>query len=217
MPAFTRLPAQRLKLLGRAAPFSAERPETVGTTACPWYQRGVRAPEPKADARLLAVQALSHLDALYGFALRLSRNAHVAEDLVQDTLFRCLARGESFIVGTDLKAWLFRILRNAFIDLRRREARGPLRTMADAPETSCALPATPADVDLDQLRRLVARDIDAALQSLSDDHRMVVLLDLEGFSEQEIADVMECAPGTVKSRLARARAALRAQLREYAR
>jgi RNA polymerase sigma-70 factor, ECF subfamily len=207
MPAFTRLPAPRPKLLRG----SSEHAVTVGA----WYQRGVRAPEPKADARLLAVQALAHLDALYGFAWRLSRNDHVAEDLVQDTLFRCLSRGESFVAGTDLKAWLFRILRNAFIDLRRREARAPLRTVAEVPE-SAPLPATPADVDLDQLRRLLARDIDAALQSLSDDHRMVVLLDLEGFSEQEIADVMECAPGTVKSRLARARAALRARLREYA-
>jgi RNA polymerase sigma-70 factor (ECF subfamily) len=200
------------------AALRAEPTEAFGPVQSLCYQRDMRAPEP--NARLLADQALVHLDALYAFAWRLSRNDQVAEDLVQDTMFRCLSRGQGFVPGSDLKAWLFRILRNAFLDLRRREGRAPVRTMAELPEPGDvhddALPSPAGAGNVDQLRRLVARDIDAALDSLSDDHRMVVLLDLEGFSEQEIADVVACAPGTVKSRLARARAALRAQLREYA-
>jgi RNA polymerase sigma-70 factor (ECF subfamily) len=169
----------------------------------------------------LAKQALAHLDALYGFAWRLSHDRHVAEDLVQETFARGLAGSQGFVPGTHLKAWLFRILRNAFLDLRRREGRSPLRAVSEVPRDGLAeerpLPGTPGDVSLAQLRGLVARDIDAALRTLTDDQRAVVLLDLEGFSEHEIAAVMDCAPGTVKSRLARARAALREQLREYAR
>ncbi|HEY2734737.1 MAG TPA: sigma-70 family RNA polymerase sigma factor [Polyangiales bacterium] len=162
-------------------------------------------------------QVLLHVDALYTFAWRLSRDAHVAEDLVQETFARCLANSHAFAPGSNLKAWLFRILRNAFFDLRRREGRSPLRAFEDASSEDGPLPSTPSDTKPDQLRHLVARDIEAALLALSDDHRSVVLLDLEGFSEQEIASVMDCASGTVKSRLARARAALREQLREYAR
>src|SRR4051812_47016850 len=114
MPAFTRLSAQRLK---RVAPPTELRPtprseasEEFGPVQSLCYQRDVRAPEH--NARLLADQALVHLDALYAFAWRLSRNDQVAEDLVQDTMFRCLSRGQGFVPGSDLKAWLFRILRN---------------------------------------------------------------------------------------------------------
>lgn len=192
-----------------------------GAASGPCYQPVVPEAGPKSDAGQLAKQALAHLDALYGFALRLSHDRHVAEDLVQETYARGLAGSDGFAPGTQLKAWLFRILRNVFLDLRRREGRSPLRAVGEAPQAGAAegrpLPGTPEDVNFEQLRGLVARDIDAALRALTDDQRAVVLLDLEGFREQEIATVMGCAAGTVKSRLARARAALRAQLREYAR
>lgn len=193
----------------------------IGSKSCAWYQRAVPEPDPSPDDRPLAKQALAHLDALYAFAWRLSRDRHVAEDLVQETFARGLAASQSFVPGTHLKAWLFRILRNAFLDQRRREGRSPLRAVSEVPEAGVSdespLPGTPSDVKLDQMRHLVARDIDAALSALGEDQRAVVLLDLEGFSEQDIAQVMDCAAGTVKSRLARARAALREQLREYAR
>jgi RNA polymerase sigma-70 factor (ECF subfamily) len=197
-----------------------QKPSEVGPEKRSWYQPTVAEREHIPDTRLLAKQALAHLDALYAFALRLSRDGNVAEDLVQETFARCLSAGHGFVPGTHLKAWLFRILRNVFLDQRRREGRSPLRAVSEVPEDGMAearaLPGTPSDVKLDQLRNLVARDIDAALHALTEDHRLVVLLDLEGFSEHEIASVMDCAAGTVKSRLARARAALREQLREYA-
>jgi RNA polymerase sigma-70 factor (ECF subfamily) len=165
------------------------------------------------DPRVIAAEAFTHLDALYAFAWRLAHDGQVADDLVQETFARCLGTGRSLPAGSNLKAWLFRILRNAFIDQRRREARNPVRPASDLELDNAA----DSGCDFDQLRHLEAQDIDAAVRDLSEEQRSVVLLDLEGFSEHEIADVMGCAPGTVKSRLSRARAALRQRLQEYAR
>jgi RNA polymerase sigma-70 factor, ECF subfamily len=168
------------------------------------------------EATVLATEALNHVDALYAFACRLSRSPSLAEDLVQDTFARCLSASEQFQPGTNLKAWLFRILRNLFIDQQRR-AVYPVRVTAAEVQASSRHELLRGDAELDQLRRLVAEDIEAALVALTEDQRSVVLLDVEGFSETEIAHVLSCAPGTVKSRLARARAQLRELLWEYAR
>jgi RNA polymerase sigma-70 factor (ECF subfamily) len=161
----------------------------------------------------MAAEALAHLDALYTFAWRLAQEPTAAEDLVQETFARCLTSGHGFVPGSNLKAWLFRVLRNVFIDQRRREGRNPVRpALVDPPEFDLT---ADSGTDPEQLRHLQTQEVDAALQGLPEEQRSVVLLDLEGFSELEIADVMACAPGTVKSRLSRARAALRAQLQEY--
>lgn len=170
--------------------------------------------EREIDPHLIAREAFTHLDALYAFAWRLSHDSQTADDLVQETFARCLGTGRGLPAGSNLKAWLFRILRNAFIDQRRRDARSPIRQASDL-ELDTA--AEGGGVDLDQMRNLEAKDVDAAVRELSEEHRSVVLLDVEGFSEHEIAEVMGCAPGTVKSRLSRARAALRVRLQEYAR
>jgi RNA polymerase sigma-70 factor (ECF subfamily) len=164
----------------------------------------------------LAVQALAHLDALYAFALRLSRNGAAAEDLVQETFARGLAHAHSFEPGTNLKAWLFRILRNLYFDMRRRDQRHVEQVTDLDASRDASLYALHSDAELERLRKLVAADIDVALSALTEEQRSVVLLDLEGFSEREIAEIAGCAAGTVKSRLARARAALRAKLWEYA-
>jgi RNA polymerase sigma-70 factor (ECF subfamily) len=165
--------------------------------------------------------ALEHLDALYGFALRLCGRAAEAEDLVQETYARALAAEAQFQRGSNLRAWMFRILRNAHIDASRRAKRSPVRDAAALDETASAESGEReplrGDEELERLRTVVAEDIERALASLSEDARTIVLLDHEGLSEAELADVLDIAPGTVKSRLARARAALRERLKEYAR
>jgi len=165
----------------------------------------------------LAREALGHVEALYRLARYLTRGDADAEDLVQETYARAVAGASGYMAGTNLKAWLFRILRNTFISTYRRRRASPEVSgldVADAPATEEWLRD---DLELDRLRKVVGAEIEAALMSLSEDARTVVLLDLEDLSEAEMAAVLECPLGTVKSRLARARAALRRRLRDYAR
>jgi RNA polymerase sigma-70 factor (ECF subfamily) len=168
----------------------------------------------------LAREALGYSDTLFNLARYLTGSHADGEDLVQETYASALTHWQSFR-GGNLKAWLFRILRNTFIDLYRRERNNPMRggfeSVGPGAEPSAAAELLRDDVELDQLRHLVAVDIEAALMTLSDDARAVVLLDLEGLTEVEVADVLGCAIGTVKSRLARARMALRSRLKQYAR
>lgn len=167
----------------------------------------------------LAREALTHADALYNLARYLVRDAAAAEDLVQETYARAIRARDQFAPGSNLKAWLFAILRNAFLGEYRREHRNSVQGGQDPAEAQD--PADDAwlrdDFELERMRRLVAGEIEDALLSLSEEARAVVLLDLEGLTEAEVAQAMGCAPGTVKSRLARARAALRRRLADYAR
>jgi RNA polymerase sigma-70 factor (ECF subfamily) len=140
---------------------------------------------------------------------------------VQETFARALGAKQQFTTGTNLKAWLFKILRNLHVDELRRSSKSPL---ADAGELNEAawprggeLEQLRGDAELEALRNLVAEDIDAALGTLSSDAQAIILLDFEGFTEPELAELLSCAPGTVKSRLARARALLRQCLTEYRR
>lgn len=175
-------------------------------------------PAPRAD---LTREALAHADALYNFARYLTRNATGAEDLVQETYARALRAWNQFTPGSNLKAWLLAILRNAFVGEYRQERRNPTQGGYDTVDPSAQGPSDDTwlrdDFELERMRRLVAAEIEEALLALSDDARTVVLLDLEGLTEAEVAEVMGCAVGTVKSRLARARAALRRRLADYAR
>jgi RNA polymerase sigma-70 factor (ECF subfamily) len=177
--------------------------------------------EPRWEAAELGREALAYADTLYNLARYLTRNATDAEDLVQETYTRALRAASQFTPGTNLKAWLFRILRNTFISLYRRQRHDPtvggLDTVNPDQHDATEGEWLRGDRELDCLRAVVREEIEQALMSLSEDARTVVLLDLEDLSEQEIANVVSCAVGTVKSRLSRARAALRRQLSDYGR
>jgi RNA polymerase sigma-70 factor (ECF subfamily) len=169
----------------------------------------------------LGQEALAYADTLYNLARYLTGNATDAEDLVQETYARALAAAARFEAGTNLKAWLCRILRNTFLSLARRRRSNPTVGGLDTVTPEIEAPASEAwlrnDVELDRLRKVVAEEIERALMRLSEDARLIILLDLEGLTEGEVADVLACPVGTVKSRLARARQALRRQLQDYAR
>jgi RNA polymerase sigma factor (sigma-70 family) len=163
----------------------------------------------------LVREALAHADALYNHARRLTQNADDADELVQETYSRALAGAHSFTAG-NLKAWLFTILRNAFIDFYRRGRHQPALGDLDVIDGAADPWPLRGDLELDGLRGLVADEIEAALATLSDGARTIVLLDVEGFTESEIAEVLACPVGTVKSRLSRARGLLREKLKDYA-
>ena len=169
----------------------------------------------------LANQALAYVDVLHNLARYLTGNETDAEDLVQETYARALRAERQFTPGTNLKAWLFRILRNTFLSSYRRRRNDPtvggLDTVGAEAESPVASDWLLGDVELDRLRKVVADEIESALMTLSEESRTVILLDLEGLTEVEVADVVGCAVGTVKSRLSRARAALRLKLKDYAR
>jgi RNA polymerase sigma-70 factor, ECF subfamily len=181
-------------------------PRLEGETASPW------------SAAELGREALVYADPLHNLARYLTGSTTEAEDLVQETYVRALRAAAQFTPGTNLKAWLFRILRNTFVSAYRRQRHNPVVGGLDT-VTPTDEPANDNwfqhDIDLDRLRSVVRDEIEAAVMRLSAEARTVLLLDLEGLTEGEVADVVGCAVGTVKSRLARARAALRHQLRDY--
>jgi RNA polymerase sigma-70 factor, ECF subfamily len=170
-------------------------------------------------AEAVGREALAYADGLYNLARYLTKNPSDAEDLVQETYGRAIKASAQFTPGTNLKAWLFRILRNAFMSHYRRDRHNPVIGGLDT--VTPRLPAAKDigrqrdSVEIDQLRKVAAEDIERALLSLTEDARTVILLDLEGLTEAESAQVLGCAVGTVKSRLSRARAALRETLRDW--
>jgi RNA polymerase sigma-70 factor (ECF subfamily) len=183
----------------------------------PCYPRLVASDDSEPRDRSLEEESLDHADALFAFGRRLTGSPSAAEDLVQETYVRALAKIASFERGTNLRAWLFRVLRNVYLDGVRRARSSPFSSeplAEDPPEPADR--ALFGDLELERLRGVVVRDIETALAALSPESRLVVLLDLEGLSEREIAEATGSPAGTVKSRLFRARAALRALLGGYA-
>jgi RNA polymerase sigma-70 factor (ECF subfamily) len=187
------------------------------TGICDRPQSGI---EETWDAGKLGHAALAYADVLHNLARYLTGKDTDADDLVQETYARALQAAGQFTPDTNLKAWLFRILRNTFISRYRRERNNPVVGGFDTTAPAVAVSAEEHwfrdDAELDRLRKVVATEIEAALMTLSEDARTVILLDLEGLTEDEVAGVIGCPVGTVKSRLARARAALRLRLKDYA-
>ena len=172
------------------------------------------------DRPSLGQEAVAYADTLYNLARHLTGNAADAEDLVQETYARAMQATDRFSPGSNLKAWLFRILRNTFISAYRRQRHNPTVGGLDTVDPTAQGPAHEEwlrdDLQLHRLRHVVGDEIERALMMLSDEARTVILLDLEGLTDVEVAHVVGCAVGTVKSRLARARTMLRLQLRDYA-
>lgn len=181
--------------------------------------------EESATARAARFErdALQYLDQLYSAALRMTRNPADAEDLVQETFAKAFAAFHQYRPGTNLKAWLYRILTNTFINSYRKKQREPQQSQAEdvedwqiaraASHTSRGLRSAEAEA----LDRLPDSDVKRALAELPEDRRMVVYYaDVEGFPYKEIAEIMGTPIGTVMSRLHRGRRQLRELLADYA-
>ena len=168
-------------------------------------------------------EAMPHMPALYAAALRMTRNERDAEDLVQDAMLRAYRFFDSFEAGTNCKAWLFRILTNAFCNrYREREREHEILTEAESSDANveqflAGAGSSGRDTESSLLGRMISADVERALAAVPQDFRMAVILaDLEDFSYKEIAEIMDCPAGTVMSRLYRGRKMLQGLLYQYA-
>lgn len=166
---------------------------------------------------------LEHLDVLFGVAMRMTRDEASAEDLVQDTVVKAVRAREQFEVGTNLKAWLLRILTNTFINRHRRG--GLERDLFEGPDATpladrwigAATMRGMRDPEREALVPLLESEVRAALDALPEAFRLVVVLsDIEGLAYREIAETLGCPVGTVMSRLHRGRRLLQESLRDQA-
>jgi RNA polymerase sigma-70 factor (ECF subfamily) len=170
-------------------------------------------------------EALSFLDALYRTGLRMTRSEAEAEDLVQETYIRAFRFREQFRPGTNLKAWLFRILTNTFINQYRRKAARPETTVLDDVEESILYRhmrdvspgSSSPDPEAELIDKTISSEVKDALEALPEKFRTTVLLDVEGFSYKEIAGMLDIPIGTVMSRLHRGRKFLQKRLYDLAR
>ena len=177
------------------------------------------------DKQRFSEEVMPLLDSLYAGALRMTRNPADAEDLVQETMLRAYRAFDRFEEGTNLKAWLFRIMTNAYINTYRKRQREPQKVSSDEIEDfdiyrelshhDSQFEDTPENIVLDNL---VDSDIIEAIDQLPEQFRLAVILsDVQGFSYAEMADIMDVPMGTVMSRLHRGRKQLQKRLWEIAR
>ena len=167
-------------------------------------------------------EAVPHMDLLYNFALRTAGNENDARDLLQETYLKAFRFWDKYEKGTNIRAWLFRIMKNSYINRYRKETREP--GMVDYEDIENFYDSIRADsTDTNDLQaklfgNLLSDEVTQALQSLPEDFRTVVILaDIESLSYEEIAEFLNCPIGTVRSRLHRGRKMLQTQLFDYAR
>ena len=166
-------------------------------------------------------EAVPHLDSLYNYAVHMTMNATDAEDLVQETYLKAYRFFDSFERGTNCKAWLFKILKNNYINRFRKDAKEPgmvdYDVIKDFYHTIKDVQSDTTETESDYFHSLLHEEVYQALQTLPEEFREVIqLCDIEGFTYEEIANMVESPIGTVRSRLYRGRKMLHEQLKEYA-
>jgi len=165
---------------------------------------------------------MPHIDSMYNFAFRLTFDEDDAKDLVQETYLKAYRFIDSFQEGTNAKAWLFRILKNSFINEFRRKSKEPTKVdyqeVEDYYDSDAAEGTLTTDLRVESLRGMMGDEVSNALNSLDVDFRTVIILcDIEGFKYDEMAKILDIPIGTVRSRLHRARNLLRDKLSKYGR
>jgi len=176
--------------------------------------------QPEKEA-IFNNEFLPHIHAMYNFGYRLTLDRDDAKDLVQDTYLKAYRFIDSFQRGTNAKAWLFRILKNSFINDYRKKSKEPSKVDYQEVETyynseDVDRQITP-DLRVESLSNMIGDEVSNALNSLDVDFRTVIILcDLEGFKYEEMAKILDIPIGTVRSRLHRARALLKEKLNQYA-
>src|SRR5215510_9421123 len=167
---------------------------------------------------VLGEEALGYLDALFGYAMALTRDKSEAEDLVQETYLRAVRGANQLGPDSNLRSWLFVIMRNAWLNQLRHKKNGPsfVQIDPDEPGVVGTTSESRSNPHIVYLRKIDRQQVRQAIEKLPGPYReIVVLRDLEGFSYHEIASVLDCPAGTVMSRLARARAKLRETLSSW--
>lgn len=166
-------------------------------------------------------EAIPHMDALFNFALKMTSDSDEADDLVQETYLKAFRFFDKFEKGTNCKAWLFRIMKNTYINKYRKETKEPDKVDYEEVENfyENIKPSSTdsAHLEKDIFDNLLDDELSEAINSLPDDFKTVVILcDIEGFTYEEIADFIDVPVGTVRSRLHRARKMLFTKLQKYA-